>query len=85
MGIAVGIDLGTTNSCVAVVQGDQAKVIADLAGKKIGRGSIAVNFLKHMEAVNVQVPRTETYTAAERGLTFGSISTPASHAVMNMA
>ena len=35
MGIAIGIDLGTTNSCVAVVQGNQAKIIEDVAGHRI--------------------------------------------------
>jgi molecular chaperone DnaK (HSP70) len=35
MGIAIGIDLGTTNSCVAVVQGNRAKVIADSANRRL--------------------------------------------------
>ncbi|MFO8072395.1 MAG: Hsp70 family protein [Polyangia bacterium] len=35
MGIAVGIDLGTTNSCVAVVQGKRARVVEDASGKRI--------------------------------------------------
>lgn len=35
MGIAVGIDLGTTNSCVAVVQDGRATVITDLAERRI--------------------------------------------------
>jgi len=35
MGIAVGIDLGTTNSCVAVVQAQRARVVEDAAGKRI--------------------------------------------------
>lgn len=35
MGIAVGIDLGTTNSCVAVVQAQRARVVEDLEGKRI--------------------------------------------------
>ena len=32
MGKAVGIDLGTTNSCVAVVEGQQQKVIENAEG-----------------------------------------------------
>ncbi len=35
MGIAVGIDLGTTNSCVAVVQAQRARVVEDATGKRI--------------------------------------------------
>jgi len=35
MGIAVGIDLGTTNSCVAVVQAQRARVVENAAGKRI--------------------------------------------------
>ena len=35
MGVAVGIDLGTTNSCVAVVQADRARVVADPVGRRI--------------------------------------------------
>ena len=29
MGRAIGIDLGTTNSCVAILDGDTPKVIAN--------------------------------------------------------
>jgi molecular chaperone DnaK len=35
MGIAVGIDLGTTNSCVAVVQGGHARVVENMDGHPI--------------------------------------------------
>jgi molecular chaperone DnaK len=35
MGIAIGIDLGTTNSCVAVVQAQRARVVENAAGKRI--------------------------------------------------
>jgi molecular chaperone DnaK len=35
MGIAVGIDLGTTNSCVAVVQSQRARVVENADGKRI--------------------------------------------------
>ena len=32
MGRIIGIDLGTTNSCVAVLDGDSAKVIENAEG-----------------------------------------------------
>jgi molecular chaperone DnaK len=35
MAVAVGIDLGTTNSCVAVVQAGRARVVEDRAGRRI--------------------------------------------------
>lgn len=35
MGVAVGIDLGTTNSCVAIVQGEQAKIVESIYGDRI--------------------------------------------------
>jgi molecular chaperone DnaK len=49
MGIAVGIDLGTTNSCVAVVQGGHARVVEDLDGKPIQPS--VVSFLTNGEVI----------------------------------
>jgi molecular chaperone DnaK len=34
MGKMIGIDLGTTNSCVAIMEGKEAKVIANAEGAR---------------------------------------------------
>ena len=39
----IGIDLGTTNSCVAVMEGNNAKVIENAEGKCFGNAAILVN------------------------------------------
>ena len=39
MGKIIGIDLGTTNSCVSVFEGNEPVVIANSEGKQIGRAS----------------------------------------------
>ena len=34
MGKIIGIDLGTTNSCVAVIEGNETKIIVNSEGKR---------------------------------------------------
>ncbi|MDT7944425.1 MAG: molecular chaperone DnaK [Dehalococcoidia bacterium] len=43
MGRAVGIDLGTTNSCVAVMEGGEPKVIPNAEGERITPSVVAVS------------------------------------------
>lgn len=38
MSKVIGIDLGTTNSCVAVLEGGDPKVITNLEGEQAGAG-----------------------------------------------
>lgn len=60
MGLAVGIDLGTTNSCLAVVQGNKANVLADSIGRRVHPS--VVSFLPDGTSV-------ASYKAKERQLT----------------
>ncbi|MDP6674265.1 MAG: Hsp70 family protein, partial [Gammaproteobacteria bacterium] len=41
MGKVIGIDLGTTNSCVALIDGDTAKVIENSEGDRTTPSTIA--------------------------------------------
>src|SRR6476620_6058903 len=43
MAKVIGIDLGTTNSCVAIMEGDQPKVLINSAGSRITPSVVGFN------------------------------------------
>ena len=63
MGKIIGIDLGTTNSCVAVMEGGEAVVIANAEG---GRTTPSVVAFKDGERMVGQVAKRQAVTNGER-------------------
>ena len=49
--VPIGIDLGTTNSCVAVMEGNTAKVIENSEGKYTSQHYMATTPIKSSRAV----------------------------------
>ncbi len=60
MGKVIGIDLGTTNSCVAVMEGDQAKVIENSEGDRTTPSIVA--FTKDDEVLVGQSAKRQAVT-----------------------
>ena len=56
MGRVIGIDLGTTNSCIAVMDGDQAKVIENSEGDRTTPSVVAYSKEDDRVLVGQQVP-----------------------------
>ncbi|HEY0841066.1 MAG TPA: molecular chaperone DnaK [Vulgatibacter sp.] len=66
MGKIIGIDLGTTNSCVAVMEGKEATVIANEEGNRVTPSVVA--FGKDDEVLVGQVARRQAITNPENTL-----------------
>jgi len=64
MGKIIGIDLGTTNSCVAVMEGGEAVVIANAEGARTTASVVA--FSKTGERMVGQVAKRQAVTNADR-------------------
>ncbi len=64
MGKIIGIDLGTTNSCVAVMEGGEATVIANAEGARTTPSVVA--FSKDGERMVGQVAKRQAVTNPDR-------------------
>jgi len=66
MGKIIGIDLGTTNSCVAVMEGGDPKVITNAEGNRTTPSVVA--FVDNNERLVGQIARRQAVTNPERTL-----------------
>ena len=64
MGRAVGIDLGTTNSCVSVLEGGESQVIANAEGSRTTPSVVA--FAKNGEVLVGQSAKNQAVTNVDR-------------------
>ena len=67
MGKLIGIDLGTTNSCVAVMEGDKPTVIVNAEGQRTTPSVVA--FTKNGETLVGEVARRQAAMNPERTIT----------------
>ncbi len=66
MGKIIGIDLGTTNSCVAIMEGGDPKVISNVEGNRTTPSIVA--FSDNNERIVGQVAKRQAVTNPERTL-----------------
>ena len=64
MGKVVGIDLGTTNSVIAVMEGNEAKVISNAEGERITPS--VVGFSKSNERLVGRIAKRQAVTNPDR-------------------
>src|SRR4051794_31918526 len=85
----IGIDLGTTNSCVAVLEGSQSAVIANRGGYKTTPSVVAISesgkrLVGHI-AKRQGVPNAENTAYAVKRVIGRAWSSPAVQTVKQMA
>lgn len=66
MGKIIGIDLGTTNSCIAIMEGGEPKVIANIEGNRTTPSVVA--FVDNNERLVGQIAKRQAVTNPERTL-----------------
>jgi len=77
MGKVVGIDLGTTNSVIAVMMGSEPEIIPNAEGSRLT--SSAVAFTKDGQRLVGQVAKRQSITGSSRSLPMATaIPSPAS-------
>ena len=79
MGKIIGIDLGTTNSCVAVMEGGEAVVIANAEGARTTPSVVA--FAKTGERMVGQVAKRQAITNPDRTISYIKREMGTSHKV----
>ncbi|EQF67199.1 hsp70 family protein [Clostridioides difficile CD206] len=67
MGKIIGIDLGTTNSCVAVLEGGEAQIIANSEGMRTTPSVVA--FTKDGERIVGEPAKRQAVTNADKTIT----------------
>ena len=60
MGRVIGIDLGTTNSCVAIIDGDKGRIIENSEGDRTTPSTVA--FVKDGEVLVGQAAKRQSVT-----------------------
>ena len=66
MGKVIGIDLGTTNSCVALIDGDKARVVENIEGDRTTPSVVA--FTKDDEVLVGQSAKRQAVTNPQNTL-----------------
>ena len=72
MGKIIGIDLGTTNSCVAVIEGGEPTVITNSEGSRTTPSVVA--FTKDGERLVGQLAKNQAVTNPDRTVIFDQAS-----------